>query len=152
MHAVGIREMEKLIAIGILLAIALLIGIPLSIARRKRLQKYWSRSCAGREWRQRFPNVPRQDIRAFLEVFVDAFGFRSRHRLKFSPTDKVMDVYRTVYPPGSAVDEMELERFALMLEDEYGVDLFGVSKLEEITLGEVFKMTRNADQALDGTA
>jgi hypothetical protein len=132
-----------------LIGIAVLGMIPLWIAERKRLQSYWSRSCAGTEWRQRFPDAPKEDVRAFLEAFVDAFGFKSKNRLKFSPADRVMDVYRTIYPPGSAVDAMELETFALTLERQYGVDLVRVWKPEETTLGDIFEMTRNPNQASD---
>ncbi len=128
------------------MGIVAIVSSAFAIARRKRLQKYWSRPCAGRQWRQRFPNATKQDVRSFLQAFLDAFGFSKKNRLKFNPDDKVMDVYRTIYPPGSAVDSMELETFALKLEREYGVDLVTAWKPEETTLGDVFEMTRNPNK------
>jgi hypothetical protein len=59
-----------------------------------------------------------------------------------------MDVYRTMYPPSSVCDAMELETFVLTLEREYGVDLSESEKLEHITLGDVFKMTRNPNKKI----
>ncbi len=140
--------MNNLIIIGVIITVSLLIGIPLSIAKRNRLQKYWSRSCAGGQWRHCFPDAPKDDIRRFLEAFVNAFGFKSKHRLQFNPTDKMMDVYRTVYPIGSAIDAMEFESFALALEREYGVDLTRSEDIEKLTLGNVFQMTRNPNKSL----
>lgn len=138
--------MEDLITFGVIIIVCVLVGIAQSIAEQKRLQKYWSRSCTGRQWRQRFPDVPKQDIRAFLQTFVDAFSFESNHRLKFYPTDKVLDVYQTVYPPYWPYDAMELEDFAYMLESEYGIDFAKVWQPEKTSLGDLFEMTRNLSQ------
>ena len=108
----------------------------------KRLRKYWSRSCMGREWRRRFPDSPKEDIRAFLEAFVDGFCFSSRRRLKFGPADKVMDIYGALYPPGSLADSMELGCFAMNLERAYGED-FSDRFTPDTTLGDIFEMVRD---------
>ncbi len=131
----------------VIIAIGVLIAVVDDLTRKRRLLRYWRRSCMGHEWRRMFPDVPKADIRKFLDTFSDAFIFRKDHRLKFSPMDKVIDVYRTVYPPGSAVDALELETFALTLEREYGIDLVAKWKPEVTTLADVFNMTRNPNTA-----
>ncbi len=79
------------------MGIGAVFGTVLEIVCRKRLQKYWVRSCTRPEWKKRFPDSSKEQIRAFLAVFVDEFGFSRRKRLKFSPNDKVMDVYLRVH-------------------------------------------------------
>jgi hypothetical protein len=51
--------MNKLIIIGIIVVISLAIGIPFEVKRRRRLNRYWSRPCTGRDWKRRFPGVPK---------------------------------------------------------------------------------------------
>ncbi len=99
---------------------------------------YRERGCMGRKWREQFPNVSKDDIRSYLEIFMNSFSFDSKHKLKFNPDDKVMDVYRTVYPSNGWPDGLELESFAISLEKKYSVrfsDLWG----EQLTLGELFR-------------
>ena len=67
--------------------------------------------------------------------------FNRRKTLKFTPNDKIMDIYQTVYPPGSAVDAMELEHFANYIQKQYGLDLYKVWH-KDLTLGDVFQMVR----------
>ena len=126
----------------IIMGIVAIFSISFEIARKKRLQKYWLRSCMGSKWRKAFPNCQKDDIRAFLQVFVDAFGFSNHKRLQFEPDDKVMDIYQAIYPPGSAFDSMELESFALRFERKYGIDLT-LSRNLDFTLGQLFEMTKN---------
>jgi len=91
----------------------------------------------GIRWRRRFPESPKTEIREFLSTLVDAFGFRQSRRCCFSPDDKLMDVYRALYPPGSIADNMELETFSLKLEKRYGIDFLALWR-EDITLGELY--------------
>jgi len=77
--------MTGMIHIGIIVGIAILVAIaviPLERERRKRLGRYWSRSCTGSEWRKHFPDVPKEAIREFLSGFVDSFIFKKKQRLK----------------------------------------------------------------------
>lgn len=90
-------QLQMIVSIGVILLV-LIVMLPYYLKRKKLLQKYWLRSCTGKDWKRRFPEVPKGDIRDFLEVFVDAFAFSSKKRLKFNPEDKVMDVYRAIYP------------------------------------------------------
>lgn len=122
----------------IVIVVSFLIGISFAIKRRSLLNKYWLRRCAGREWLKQFPDVRKEDIREFLEAFVDGFAFSSKKRLKFSPDDKVMDIYRSSNPEGG-VDALELETFAENLNNKYKFDLSQITN-QDITLGEIFKM------------
>jgi propanediol dehydratase small subunit len=142
----------NLIGIGILIAAVAVVAIaatPVERESRRRLRQYWTRRCMGRQWRSRFTDVPKKEIRRFLDTFVDGFGFKSQNRLKFSPDDRVMDIYRALYPSEGWPDAMELETFAINLEENYGIDL---AKIEDhgITLGALFQMTRNPNHTPDG--
>jgi cystathionine beta-lyase family protein involved in aluminum resistance len=96
----------------------------------------------GREWRRRFPKAPKADIREFLDLFIAAFGFGESRRLRFSPGDRVMEVYRALYPfPKMMADSMELESFITRVQERYGVDLLPLWR-EDVTLGELFAYAR----------
>jgi propanediol dehydratase small subunit len=129
---------SKFTAWLIIAIIALIISLPAWIRRRRALRLYWDRTCMGIRWRRRFPNSPKTEIREFLTLFVEAFCFNHRRRTCFSPDDRVMDVYRAYYPPGSLADSMELETFCLTLEERYGICLDATWR-EDITLGELFE-------------
>ncbi len=133
--------MIKLVSFGIIILLFLAIAIPFEIKRRRRLNKYWSRSCTGRDWKKRFPNVPKKDIRDFLEAFIDGLAFSSKKRLKFNPDDPVMDIYRSLYPTTGWSDALELETFSVNLKKRYGFGLEQVTD-HDITLGTIFEMTR----------
>jgi hypothetical protein len=136
--------MESIILV-LIIAILMILAIYASLKNRQLLNKYWLRSCTGKEWKQQFPNVSSGDIRNFLEAFTAAFGFARKERLKFNPSDKVMDVYKAIYPSNWIPDELELETFAKELQKNYAVDLYKVTN-NNITLGELFEMTRKASQ------
>jgi hypothetical protein len=100
--------------------------------------KIRERKCQGAAWRRAFPEAPRQDIREFLSTFTDAFAFRQSERLKFSPEDKIIDIYRAVYPTRWLPDALELETFAEDLEKRFGFRLESVWN-DQFTLGDVFR-------------
>lgn len=104
---------------------------------------YLRRSCQGTGWRRRFPSAPKERIRAFLSLFVESFAFAAGDKLKFSPDDKLLDVYRALYPNRWLPDALELETFAKGLESRFGVRLEALWS-EQITLGEVFKAVQTA--------
>jgi hypothetical protein len=125
----------------VLLVVGLLATIPFEIKARRRLRVYWDRRCTGIQWRRRFPSASKHDIRAFLDAFVDGFGFPRKRRLCFSPDDKVIDVYRTLYPtPGWGADSLEMETLVTLLEKRYGLDVARLPQ-REYTLGELFALT-----------
>jgi propanediol dehydratase small subunit len=108
---------------------------------RRQMRRYWDRACTGFQWRRRFPDASKTDIRRFLELFVNAFAFRQSRRLCFSPDDKVMEIYRTLYPDRFTPDMMELEMLAKFLHERYALDAAAFWR-EDITLGELFTHTR----------
>jgi hypothetical protein len=108
------------------------------------MRSYWTRACTGAEWKRRFPLVPKDDIREFLKAFVDAFAFSRTRGLRFMPDDRVMDVYRTLYPPKwTLADSMELESLALRFQKHYGIDLVPLWR-NDLTLGDLFALTRHS--------
>ena len=56
------------------------------------------RICQGRVWRRAFPDVPKSDIRAFLSLVAGAFAFADHERLKLTPSDQILGIYRAIYP------------------------------------------------------
>ncbi len=126
---------------GIIALLAAVIFVLSSVRQRLRMRRYLDRACAGFRWRRRFPQASKSEIREFLDIFVEAFGFRQSWRLYFAPDDRVMDVYRAVYPiRGTPADGMELETLGLSLEKWYGIDFLALWR-EDITLGEIYEQT-----------
>ena len=128
-------------------AICLLGGFIISMtdARRRRafLQSFWDRACIGIRWKRRFPDSSAAQIREFLDIFVDAFAFPQKRRLSFSPDDKVLGIYRGLYPDRFRADMMELEFLARRMRERYGADLMTFWR-EDITLGDLFAHKRVA--------
>ena len=100
-------------------------------------KKYTHRICSGRKWRQCFPKIKKEEIRRFLQIFIDSFLIKDKHRLKFKPDDKVMDIYRAINKYSTA-DAMETETLVMSLESEYSVELPSYLLSEKVTLGELF--------------
>jgi hypothetical protein len=100
-------------------------------------EAYRRRSCQGTGWRRRFPGASKEQIRAFLSVFAESFAFAQADKLKFSPDDKVLDVYRALYPKRWLPDALEVEMFAKELEGRFAVRLEPLWS-EQLTLGDVF--------------
>jgi hypothetical protein len=123
-----------------LVTVVVLATIPFEIKARRRLRVYWDRRCTGIQWRRSFPSASKHNIRAFLAAFVDGFAFPRNRRLCFSPDDKVIAVYRTLYPSLHTADALEMETFVKLLEDRYGLDVEHLPE-REYTLGELFALT-----------
>lgn len=125
----------------------LIIGLVIALfvlgtfVERRRMRHYWQRACTGRLWRQRFPAASKSEIRQFLDVFIESFSFADRRRLCFAPDDRVMDVYRALYPHRYIADGMELESLVRDLQRRYRVEIHG-SWRDDITLGDLFSHTR----------
>ncbi len=97
----------------------------------------------GADWRRKYPGVPKAEVRRFLGLFVDAFAFMERDRLKFGPQDRVLDVYDAIYdvfpkwvPVG---DSLECETLVILLEEEYKREFPERLVREDVTLGEIFE-------------
>jgi hypothetical protein len=108
---------------------------------RRALAEFWGRQCNGKAWLQAFPTASADDIRRFLNLFVEAFAFPRNRALKFSPSDRVMAVYRSLYPDRGWPDALELETFATSVERTYSLRMSEVWR-EDITLGDIFSRTR----------
>jgi len=121
-----------------LVPVAIIAGAAREIQLRKALQTYWDRACTGARWRRRFPEARTSDIPEFLTIFIDAFIFHRSRRLCLSPDDKVMDIYRALYPEKFMADSMELEKFRKAIKKRYGVDFLHIWR-QDITLGEIFE-------------
>lgn len=139
----------RLILCAVILVYFFKVMRPFEGKRRKWLARYWSRSCTGSEWRRVFPGESKDSIRSFLECFVDGFAFSSRKIFNFSPNDKIMDIYNSLYPAKGWPDALELETFAINLEREYSLNLAG-ALTDELTLGQLFLMAikENPNQKL----
>jgi propanediol dehydratase small subunit len=121
----------------LVIGLAVIAMIIVSILNPRTIQAYWRRSCMGRVWKRTFPRASKDDIRQFLNMFVDAFALPQRRALQFAPTDRVLAIYRGLYPLKGWPDALELETFALQLERRYDFDLRKIWR-EELTLGEIF--------------
>lgn len=135
--------MTKSILIIGLLNIGLVIAVIVrgTSVERRRMMLHWQRACTGRLWRKRFPAASKPEIRQFLDVFIESFGFAVRQRLCFAPDDRVMDVYRALDPHRFLSDGMELETLVRDLQRRYRVEIHG-SWRDDITLGDLFSRTR----------
>jgi len=102
---------------------------------------YRNRSCQGRGWKTAFPSASKQDIRDFLSLFVSAFAFREKEKLKLNPEDQILAVYRALYPSKWMADALELETLSEDIERKYGVSPQRLWH-EQLTLGELFASTR----------
>lgn len=103
---------------------------------------YRARGCQGRGWREAFPSATKQEIREFLSLFVGAFAFDEKEKLKLAPTDQILQIYKAQYPSRLQPDAMELEALALDLERKHGFKLEALWK-DSLTLGELFSQTQN---------
>jgi propanediol dehydratase small subunit len=125
----------------LLLGVIVLGSVAMLFAERHRFQRFWSRDCTGKAWKAAFPEASKGEIREFLDLFVKAFAFSTSRRLKFEPTDRVMEIYRTRYPSSLSADMLELETLAKLTRKRYGLDL-APGWRPEITLGEIFERVR----------
>jgi propanediol dehydratase small subunit len=128
--------MNPLIALSGIVALSAAV---MFLVERWRFRHFWARTCTGPAWKAAFPAASKGEIRAFLELFVRAFGFRSSRKVSFEPSDRVLDIYRTRYPSNFSPDSLELESLLAAAKKRYGrVPVWH----ENITLGELFEQTR----------
>lgn len=129
--------MNAAVFLAVFLAIVLGASICHAVATRRRLRRYWERSCIGRAWLNDFPSAKADDVRNFLYLFVDSFALSRKRALQFAPADPPLEIYRAIYPSKNMPDALELETFAKRLGRTYGLELTRIWR-EDITLGEVF--------------
>lgn len=105
-------------------------------------EKFAFRTCQGKAWKEAYPNHSKEEIRTFLRLFTYSFAFRESEALKFAPSDKIYDVYETLYPKSGGIDALELETLAAKLEKRYQLRLEEVWS-QELTLGELYRASRS---------
>lgn len=110
--------------------------------RQKSLKQYLRRPCAGRAWRRTFPHASKDDLRRFLSLFSQAFLFKKSQRLCFRPDDRIVDIYRAIYPLKGMADALEWEFLRDHLKAEYHRD-FSACLTPTLTLGELFAKARD---------
>ena len=100
-------------------------------------EPFRSRSCQGKNWKRAFAESNKEEIRSLLLIFAESFAFRPNQKLQVAPDDKVLTVYRALYPRGDGIDALELETLATKIERKYG---FSFNKVwnEELTFGQLF--------------
>lgn len=123
------------------LSVALVVNV---LRERRRLRPFYERGDWRAEWLARFPEVAENEVSEFLEMFVHAFCLRQGSEFAFRPDDRLIDVYRAIYPGPGMADGLEFETFVMSVERRYGVDL-GALWREDVTLGEVFGWVRECD-------
>ena len=74
-------------------------------------------------------------------MFVSAFAFADKDKLKFRPDDKILDVYRNLYPSLWMPDALEFETLTYDLKKQYALDLETIWS-DDLTLGELFSHIR----------
>ena len=117
---------------------------PFHICRIKAAQGYvkvLGENMRGQGMEDKVSVSDEEEIREFLNQFVDGFAYSRKKRLKFSPDDRVLDVYHAENPEEIFADALELETFARNLQGRYGVDLAKLQR-PDITLGDVFELSR----------
>ncbi len=95
------------------------------------------RTCQGRGWKKAFPDAQPKDIRQFLLFFVGAFAFSGSEKLKLNPNDKILEIYKAMYPSKWMADVLEFETLARNLRRSYSVEFENIWK-DDLTLGELF--------------
>jgi len=105
---------------------------------------YRQRRCMERQWRARFPNASKQDIRHFLWLFASAFAIRRRNALLFGPDDELLSIYQARYPSRLTPDALEFEVLAKYIQRVHQVDICSIWH-ERLTLGELFAGLRGGD-------
>jgi propanediol dehydratase small subunit len=124
----------------IFVIVALVAGVYARRALMERMRRYYDRRCAGRAWHDNFPNTDHEEIRGFLSLFVRAFCLSEKTKLAFTPDDRLMDIYRTIYPRIDGADALECETLVADCVKAYGVDIRERFN-EQTTLGDLFRIT-----------
>ncbi len=122
----------------IIAAVVGLVGVSIvwAVSGLRLPKTYRERKCAGNEWRSQFPTARKEEIRLFLSVFTEAFAIRERDKLKFRPSDKLLEI-RDKLNPVKGIDALELEMLSKLLKKKYGIELERLWN-PELTLGSLF--------------
>jgi hypothetical protein len=133
-------ERLQLALLGLVIGAAAIWAVRNERLRRASLAAYWQRGCAGRAWRDAFPDASKEDIRQFLYLVVDAFGFGRERALQLAPTDSPLSLYHAAYPDPSAPDALEIETLCRSISMTYGAATLE-AVAPGISFGELFART-----------
>ena len=124
-----------------------------SLAVRRNLAPFWSRSCTGRAWKRRFPAASAKEIRAFLQLFCKAFTFPRSRALHFLPEDRLADIYQVRNPPGAGLpDSLDIEDFAERLAEAYELELQSFWRDDLTWEKSLILLTGRPNHAMERTA
>ena len=133
---VGLNEMSFLSKLRNWLTIG---GLP---------HKYRERQKSEAIWRDAFGDDSRL-ANEILLVFCDAFGFAMDERYKFTPDDRIVDVYTALYPPRwSMSDSLELETLVTSLQERFRLGVSRFDSGETVSFREVVSAVKKAQQAV----
>jgi len=68
---------------------------------------------------------------------VKAFAFSDNEKLKLRPDDKILEIYKALYPSKWTPDALEFETLAKDLQQRYSVELEKIWR-DDLTLGDLF--------------
>jgi len=120
-----------------LLALAAVVGGWAAVFGGRLPAAYRTRSCQGKSWRRQFPEASKSEIRDFLSLIVASFAFNDDQKLKLHPDDRILCIYRALYPSPLLADALELETLARDLQRKYKAELSAVWD-EKLTLGQLY--------------
>jgi len=109
---------DWVIGIGVVVVPGVVAFVVNIVRERRRLRVFYDREDLRGEWRERFPESSEAEVGEFLRMFVDAFLLRRGAEFAFGPGDRVMDVYRGIYPRRGMADAMEGEVFVISVTGE----------------------------------
>jgi hypothetical protein len=131
----------KVLAVAVIFIVAPLWGY---LASRRRLAPLRRRPCSLDEWQSAFPGTSPNYVSEFLKLTADGFGLPAGDEQRLRPSDRVLDLYRMLVPPGHP-DSLELEHWAVLLERRYVIDLNAIWR-DGLTLGDVMAAAISASR------
>lgn len=118
---------------------------------RRNLRRFWQRPVTDGQWAREFPASEANEIREFLELFVDAFALSRKRLFCFAPDDRILDVYRALYPIKGTGDVGETECLYHLVKRKYDVMPDPVWRTD-LTLGELFRYIQETSPAREDSA
>lgn len=108
------------------------------------MRRYWDRSPTSAQWSATFAGVDTETIRAFLELFVDAFAFSRKRAFCFAPDDRLCEIYDALYPCGSRGAGGEMTALYGLLRARYKVSP-AAQGFADLSLGDLFRIVISND-------
>ena len=105
------------------------------------LKKYQNRKSTEKYWKETFPDTPEEEIKKFLNIFANSFAIGNKNKINFEPNDRLIEIYKQLYPLKWIPDVLEFETLAADIEKEYGVS-FDEIWHDNLTLGDLFKKVK----------